>query len=85
MLPNQAVSSFNCKCPLEAYIFQPMSASQYSWQVGYDHRLRRCHHRLTDCDVANPEDEQRRARLKREIETLQKAQEHLEGLTEDEQ
>ena len=34
--------------------------------------------------AANPQDEFRRAQLKRELETISKAQEHLEGLSGDE-
>ncbi len=39
--------------------------------------------RLVILLAANPEQEHRRAQLKREMETIKKAQEHLEGLTED--
>ena len=37
--------------------------------------------RLTILLAANPQDEHRRAQLKREMETISKAQEHLEGLS----
>ena len=40
--------------------------------------------RLAILLAANPHDEHRRAQLKREMETISKAQEHLEGLSGDE-
>ena len=40
--------------------------------------------RLAILLAANPQDELRRAQLKRETETICKAQEHLEGLSGDE-
>lgn len=40
--------------------------------------------RLAVLLAANPQDELRRAQLKREMETISKAQEHLEGLSGDE-
>ena len=40
--------------------------------------------RLAILLAANPQDEFRRAQLKREMETISKAQEHLEGLSGDE-
>ena len=40
--------------------------------------------RLAILLAANPHDELRRAQLKREMETITKAQEHLEGLSGDE-
>ena len=40
--------------------------------------------RLAILLAANPQDELRRAQLKREMETIRKAQEHLEGLSGDE-
>ena len=40
--------------------------------------------RLAILLAANPHDELRRAQLKREMETITRAQEHLEGLSGDE-
>lgn len=40
--------------------------------------------RLTILLAANPHDEHRRAQLRKEMETISKAQKHLEGLTGDE-
>ena len=40
--------------------------------------------RLAILLAANPRDEFRRAQFKREMETISKAQEHLEGLSGDE-
>ena len=40
--------------------------------------------RLAILLAANPQDELRRAQLQREMETMSKAQEHLEGLSGDE-
>lgn len=40
--------------------------------------------RLAILLAANPQDELRRAQLKRELETISKAQKHLEGLSADE-